>query len=118
MTDEFNHWAQGWSFYQTGSGNVPDEDSPELIGWVKGFCAAMADYDQEGEYPSIQAALMDYGIDADLLAACLDAAEQIHREPEFNRWVSVPVRGFGNGNLQDGPVVYVLPDAANDETMK
>ncbi|WP_305909430.1 hypothetical protein Q9L42_005525 [Methylomarinum sp. Ch1-1] len=115
MTDRSNEWAQGWAFYQTGRGNVPDEDSPELSEWMKGFCAAMADYDLEGEYPSIQAALMDYGIDADLLAACLDAAERITQEPEFNRWPSVPVRGFGDGNLHDGPVVYVLPDAANDD---
>lgn len=118
MTNRSNGWTQGWAFYQTGSGGVPNEDSPELIDWMKGFAAAMTDYDLEGEYPSIQVALMDYGIDADLLAACLDAAEQIVQEPEFNRWPSVPVRGFGGGNLQDGAVVFVLPDAANDETMK
>lgn len=35
------------------------------------------------------------GIDADLLAACLDAAEKIVAEPEFNRWPTVPVRGYG-----------------------
>ena len=74
----------------------------------------MADYDLAGEYPTIQTALLDHGIDADLLAECLNAAERIIAEPEFNRWPSVPVRGYGENGLRDGPVVFVLPEAAND----
>lgn len=116
MTDIPNHWAQGWAFYKSGGkGFVPNEEDPELIEWVKGFGAAMADYDLEGEYPSLQTALLDHGIDADLLAECLKAAERILAEPEFNRWPSVPVRGYGEGNLRAGPFVVVLPNAANDD---
>lgn len=116
MTDIPNHWAQGWAFFKSGGkGFVPAEDDPELIEWVKGFGAAMADYDLEGEYPSIQTALLDHGIDGDLLAACLDEAERVLDEPVFNRWPSVPVRGYGENGLRDGPVVWVLPVAANDE---
>ncbi|CCE24291.1 hypothetical protein [Methylotuvimicrobium alcaliphilum] len=75
----------------------------------------MADYDLEGEYPSLQTTPLDHGIDADLLTECLNAAERILAEPEFNRWPSVPVRGYGDGNLRAGPFVVVLPNAANDD---
>lgn len=116
MSDIPNHWAQGWAFYKSGGqGFVPDEDDPELIEWVKGFGAAMSDYDLDRQHPSIQAALLHYGIDADLLAECLDAAEKILGEPEFSRWPSVPVRGYGEGNLRAGPFVVVVPEAANDD---
>jgi hypothetical protein len=75
----------------------------------------MADKDLDRQHPSIQAALLHYGIDADLLAECLDAAETILAEPEFSRWPSVPVRGYGEGNLRAGPFVVVVPEAANDD---
>ena len=111
-----NRWAEGWAFYKsTGAGTVPAEDDPALLDWMKGFGAAMADDDMEGEHPSIQTALLVCGIDADLLAACLNAAEKILAEPTFNRWPSVPVRGHGEGNLRAGPFVVVLPNAANDD---
>lgn len=110
-----NHWADGWSFYKSaGADNVLGEDDPALIDWMKGFGAAMADDDLEGEHPSIQTALLDYGIDADLLAACLNAAEIIVAEQAFNRWPSVPVRGYGENGLRTGPFVVVLPNATND----
>ncbi len=113
-------WSYGWSFYKShGAGGLPaDIDPAELVDWMKGFCAAMADYDLDGGHPSIQAALLHYGIDGDLLEDCLQAAETILEEAAFNRWPSVPVRGFGTGNLRAGPFVVVLPDAANDEAMK
>lgn len=119
MSDIPNHWAQGWAFYKSeGKGFVPDEDDPELIEWVKGFGAAMADYDLDGRHPSIQAALLHYGVDGDQLETCLQVAETILEEDAFYRWPSVPVRGFGAGNLRMGPFVIVLPDAANDESME
>jgi len=92
-------WSYGWAFYKTGGTCRPpaDIEAAELVDWLKGFCAAMADYDLDGEHPSIQAALLHYGIDADLLDACLKAAETIIDSNEFNRWPSVPVRGFGPG---------------------
>lgn len=86
-----------------------DVDPAELRDWLKGFCAAMADYDLDDRHPSIQAALLDYGIDCDLLEEC----QAILEEDSFNRWPAVPVRGFGGGNLRMGPFVVVLPDAAN-----
>jgi hypothetical protein len=89
-----------------------------LLDWLKGFCAAMADYDLDGQYPSVQAALLQYGIDGDLLETWLQAAEMSLDETEFTRWPSVPVRGLGSDNLRSGPFVVVLPDAANDETME
>ena len=109
-----NRWTEGWDFYKAGGVGRVQDDDPGLIDWMKGFCAAMADYDLDGGYPSIQAALLDHGIDADLLEACLDAAEKVLAETEFNRWPPVPMRGFGENVLRAGPFVVVLPDAAND----
>jgi hypothetical protein len=113
-------WSYGWAFYKTGRTGKPpaDIDTAELRDWVKGFCASMADYDLDTPHPSIQAALLHYGIDDDLLETCLQTAEAILEENSFNRWPSVPVRGFGTGNLRTGPFVVVLSDAANDETME
>ncbi|WP_020565908.1 hypothetical protein [Methylosarcina fibrata] len=111
-------WSYGWTFFKTGRTGMPpaDIEAAELTDWLKGFCAAMADYGLDGEHPSIQAALLHYGIDGDLLEECLKAAEIIIDVNEFNRWPSVPVRGFGAGNLRSWPFVMVLPDAANDES--
>lgn len=92
-------WSHGWAFYKScGSGSLPSGDNPaDLLDWMKGFGAAMADYDLDNEYPSIQAALLDYGIDGDLLEECLQSAELIVQEPVFNRWPpSRPIRGFGS----------------------
>jgi hypothetical protein len=112
-------WSYGWTFYKTGRTGKPpaDIDPAELRDWLKGFCAAMADYDLDDRHPSIQAALLHCGIDGDLLEACLQAADAILEENSFNRWPSVPVRGFGSGNLRMGPFIAVLTEAANDETM-
>ncbi len=113
-------WSYGWTFYKSGrSGKLPPAVGPEdLLDWMKGFCAAMADYALDGRHPSIQAALLYYGIDGDLLETCLQTAETILEEDSFNRWPSVPVRGFGDGNLRSGSFVVVLPDAANDDIME
>jgi hypothetical protein len=113
-------WSYGWTFFKTGRTGKPPADigTAELRDWLKGFCAAMADYDLECRHPSIQAALLHYGIDGDLLETCLQTAESIFEDATFNRWPGVPVRGFGTGNLRMGPFVVVLPDAANDESMK
>jgi hypothetical protein len=111
-------WAHGWAFYKSGgTGSLPAGDSPaDLLDWMKGFGAALADHDLDGQHPSIQAALLHYGIDGDLLEDCLQAAELIVEEPTFNRWPSVPIRGFGDSSaLKTGPFVLVLPKAANDE---
>lgn len=119
MKNESDHWAHGWAFYKSnGIGDEPPEESSvALQNWMKGFGAAMADDDLGDQHPSIQAALLHYGIDGDLLEDCLQAAETLLEEAAFNRWPTVPVRGFGSGNLRIGPFVVVLPEAANDETM-
>lgn len=111
-------WSYGWTFFKTGRTGKPSADigPAELQDWLKGFCAAMADYDLDDPHPSIQAGLLHCGIDGDLLEECLQAADAILEENSFNRWPSVPVRGFGGGDLRIGPFVAVLPDAANDET--
>jgi len=114
-------YGHGWAYYL--SDKRPAEYAPglrqgaELVEWMKGFAAAMADngmigYDEEAntalyECASIQAALLDSGVDGDLLEACLLASEAALAGDEWCRWPSVPVRGTG-------PVVRVL-EAANDE---
>jgi hypothetical protein len=102
-------YGEGWAFYKRGGvrggAGVPALDDPlDLVEWMKGFGAAMADDDLEGRYPSIQAALLDHGIDGDELEEMLQAAEAIRDGEEWCRWPSDrPIRGWG------------LPEAANDE---
>lgn len=122
MTDDetsaIDPWAKGWAFYVGGGKSdalLPlFEDCGE---WIKGYCAAMADYDLEPyrEHPSIQAALLRHGIDGELLEVCLKAADAVVAGDEWNRWPSVPTRGFGDNHPNDAPFVRVLPEAANDE---
>jgi hypothetical protein len=97
-------FGQGWAFF-TGGGlrngdSVPALDDPlDLVEWMKGFGAAMADYDLDRRYPSIQAALLDCGVDGDELEELLEAAEVIRDGEEFCRWPSDrPIRGFGREN--------------------
>ncbi|MGR8951132.1 MAG: hypothetical protein ACU83V_01760 [Gammaproteobacteria bacterium] len=72
-------WSYCWAFYKTGRTGKPpaDVDPDELKDWMKGFGAAMADDDLSGRHPSVQAALLHYGIDGDLLETCLQTAEII-----------------------------------------
>jgi hypothetical protein len=94
-------YGEGWAFYKRGGmrggAPLPAIDDPlDLLEWMKGFGAAMADYDLDGRYPAIQAALLDCGIDGDELEELLDAAEVIRDGEEFCRWPSGrPIRGFG-----------------------
>ena len=53
----------------------------------------MADENMDQQHPTIQAALLHCGIDADLLEEVLQAAEAV--ADEWCRWPSVPVRGWG-----------------------
>jgi hypothetical protein len=107
MEDE--NFGDGWCFFKRGGvrGGAPVPalgDPLDLVEWMKGFGAAMADYDPDGRYPSIRAALLDCGIDGDLLEELLEAAEVIRDGEEWCRWpTDRPIRGWG------------LPGAANDE---
>jgi hypothetical protein len=118
--DPETQFGNGFAFYK-GAGKsdrlLPfhGEDHRE---WIKGFCMAMADYDLEQEDPTIQAALLNLGIDGDLLEDLLQAAESIADSDEWCRWPSVPVRGWGETKAAikrlraDLPRIFV---AANDE---
>jgi len=54
----------------------------------------VADYDSypDPAYPSIQDALIDLGIDDELLEACLQATEIALTFEDWCRWPDVPVR--------------------------
>lgn len=109
--EKIDDYGLGWVFFKSDGvrgGNFAPFEDDDLIEWIKGFAAAMADYDLDREYPSIQAALLDLGIDADLLEACLVAAESVHAGDDWVRWPSVLVRGFGGNVVKCGPVLYVL----------
>jgi hypothetical protein len=116
-------YGHGWAYYL--SDKRPPEFAPvlhqgaELVEWMKGFAAAMADNDLEPWrlHSTIQCALLDNGVDGDLLEACLLAAEAVLDGHEWCRWPSVPVRSFvsGDGPLDGRRVFVVLPEAANDE---
>jgi hypothetical protein len=102
--NETKRWGDGWAFYKSNWKH--DEFPPpvdDCIEWIKGYAAAMTDYDFESyrEHHSIQAALLHHGIVGYLLEACLLAAETVCAGGEWCRWPSVPVRGFENMTPQD-----------------
>jgi hypothetical protein len=123
-------YGHGWAYYL--GDKRPAEfapglhQEPELVEWMKGFAAAMADYDPgpTRTHPSIQAALVDLGIDGDLLEDCLKAAEQAVAGGEWCRWPSVHVRGLGDAKAaidktrSDLPRIFGaswINEAYNDE---
>jgi hypothetical protein len=99
--NENNRWDDGWAFYK-GNGKTARFLPPPsgCCEWIKGYCAALADYDLESWqiHPSIQAALVHHGIDGDLLEACLLSAEAVIASEEWCRWPSVPVREWSAAN--------------------
>jgi hypothetical protein len=97
--NEFKNWNDGWTFYRSIGEN--DECLPpvnDCIEWIKGYAAAMSDYDVDKyhEYLSIQDALQHHGIVGYLLEACLLAAEIVCASGECCRWPSVSVREIEN----------------------
>lgn len=94
-------YGQGWAFFVGGGtrkGNpLPAYDDPlATIEWMKGFAAALADCDLFGHYPSIEAALVDFGITGELLEELLLACEVIRDGEEWCRWPSDrPIRSPG-----------------------
>lgn len=72
------NWADGWSIYKSaGTGNVPSEHDPDFLYWMKGFGAAMADDDLEGEHPYKQRCWITASMRIYWRPACLNAAERI-----------------------------------------
>ena len=92
MNDESELWGNGWAFYKSDGANslIPTVDKCDE--WMQGFCTAMADYDPEEDYASIEEALVSMGIVKELLEACLVSAELILNSEEWQRFPSVPVR--------------------------
>jgi len=103
--DESKTYGLGWAFFKCSGDEAPPGDGCDLQEWMRGFCAALAEYGEQ-EYPTIQAALVDLRITGPLLEACLKAAEAVREGSEWCRWPSMPIRGRS--------VVRVL-EAANDE---
>lgn len=103
-------FGNGWAFYKRGGVHgdspIPVLDDPlDLIDWVNGFAAALADDDLDGQYPSLQAALLGCGIDGELLKELLEAAEVINDGDEWCRWpAGRPTRGL-----------WLPMESANDE---
>jgi len=102
--EEEKSWANGWVFYKSGDNlgqYLPTVEN--CAEWIRGFAAALADYDLMQENASIQAALLNQGISGDLLDACLNAADTVVAVMAFvpgdnwRRWPSVPVRDSRHG---------------------
>lgn len=90
--DESKTYGLGWAFFKCCGESPPPAEDSDLAEWIKGFCAALADYGQ-AEYPTIQAALTDLRITGPLLEKCLLAAEAVREGSEWCRWPSMPIRG-------------------------
>lgn len=102
MTDEINNYGLGWAFFKNcgvdGGCFLPLE-TDNLTDWVKGFMAAQADYINQDEYISIEAALISNGVKGKILEKLLDAAETALKTPgEWFRVPSVPLRGRAKSN--------------------
>lgn len=98
MDNEEKSWADGWVFYKSADNSghyLPTLDN--CAEWIKGFAAALADYDLMHESPSIQTALLNQGISGDLLNACLNSADAVVAGDDWCRWPSVPVRDSRHG---------------------
>lgn len=96
---ERDRWfGQGWAFYVGGGAKrglpLPALDDPLVtLEWMKGFAAALADSDLSRYYPSIEAALVDFGLTGELLEELLQACELIQDSEEWCRWpVDRPIR--------------------------
>jgi hypothetical protein len=105
MTAQNNikRWTDGWDFYKNNG--AKQEYLPQVADceeWIKGYVAAMTDYDVES-YPkhhSILTALLHHGIAGDLLEACLCAAESVCTVGEQCSLPSLPVHVIESQTLQ------------------
>lgn len=88
--NDISEFGRGWAFFKSDGASAVDIS--DYSDWIKGFCAAMADYDIDGEYISIKAALVDMGVDGDQLDDCLKAAENVIKNTDWVRWPFVQIR--------------------------
>lgn len=102
--DEGGAFGQGWAFFKCCGDSPEPSGDCDLREWMRGFCAAMAEYDQ-GEHGAVELALRDLGIGADLLAACLDAAGEARAGGEWCRWPPVPIRADLAGQPDTGRIL-------------
>jgi len=93
MNNESDLWGYGWAFYKKDGSSDLMPPVENCIEWMQGFCIAMADYDIGKEDASIQEALVNKGIQGELLESCLVSAESIFKSDEWQRVPDVPVRG-------------------------
>jgi len=92
MNDEFDLWAYGWAFYKGDGSKSLMPTVEDCTEWMQGFCIAMADYDIEKADASIQEALVNKGVEGELLESCLASAELIFQSEEWQRVPDVPIR--------------------------
>ncbi len=95
MNDNDNTgFSNGFAFYK--SHGIYTNMSPmycfDYIGWMKGFCCALADYDLDHEYPTIEQALTAVDIENYYVQELLNVAEHIVSGEEWCRWSSIPIR--------------------------
>lgn len=91
-------YGHGWAYYL--SDRRPPEllpglhQGPELVEWIKGYAAALANCDLIGDCPSIESSLRTDGIGGEILERLLTAAEILVSADsgEWMRWPSIPVR--------------------------
>lgn len=116
---ELNHFIDGFMFFKSYGNNLQamptlgmTEDHQE---WIKGYCCALSDYDLDREYRSIEQALINQGIDNDLLLSeLLESAEYVLKNStEFLRWPNIPIRQFPTpkGILDDPSMSNWLKEA-------
>ena len=95
MIDSYiDSYALGWTFFKCegvrGGAFLPFT-SDNLVEWMKGFMAAQADYGCQ--HKSVEAALIDLGVEGVLLVRLLDAATLALETSEWLRLPGVPLRG-------------------------
>lgn len=94
--DDINHYSLGRVFYKRDGvrgGNFLPLETDDLVLWISGFMSAQADCDIDGDYQSIEAALIDYDVEGELLIKLLNAAEIALSGDTWLRLPNVPVRG-------------------------
>lgn len=86
-----NDYGLGWAFYKTNDQRQAPVDIDNLEEWIQGFCAALAEYNDD-EYDSIETALVGCGVSGKMLDDVLFAAEQVNSGEIWCRWPNLQIR--------------------------